>query len=193
VPKGGNQQQGVCRGHASKEVNGICRRRRRRQWPKPCGAFADTLETDGVSAGHTLQYQPRRAEPRRTAPTVVKVAGGDQNINGGGEPSPCHSRTILPTTGPKLSRAGANPREKLDVLAPTANTQMRPKPRPTYPDLGPPPPSHGQGRACRKAERRRGAWPPAGDEEDRPTMPTTDAQGAFCRPEARTRIKGPCP
>jgi hypothetical protein len=28
--------------HASTEVNDIRRRRRRRQWPKPCGAFTDT-------------------------------------------------------------------------------------------------------------------------------------------------------
>jgi hypothetical protein len=37
----------------------------------------------------------------------------DQNINGSSESSPCHSRIILPTTGPKLSRAGANPFEHL--------------------------------------------------------------------------------
>ena len=41
-PGAGNQQQDVCHGHASKEVNDVRRHRRRRQWPKPCGAFAHT-------------------------------------------------------------------------------------------------------------------------------------------------------
>jgi hypothetical protein len=112
----------VRHGHASKEVNGIHRRRRRRQWPKPCGAFADTPSSQLASlqakprvTKTVLQEQLRDAPPPRSSPLVV--GKWKQQV----ATKPLKRCPTIPEL--KISQAGAKPERGHGVPAPTETTR----------------------------------------------------------------------
>lgn len=135
----------MCHGHASKEVNGVRKRRRRQHWPKPCGAFADTRSRTPASQQAQL-HETKPDKQLRDTPSqrlsdwlerikIPAAASRRRTIA-----SPPHQPKIPSTHEPEQTR------ERPDDPAPAKITTKRPRPRPAGPDLGPPPPSHGHGR-----------------------------------------------